>query len=534
MAELVLPENPFREEIDLRRVPEPSTLVIFGTTGDLARRKLLPSLFMMHRDGALPSGFSIVGFGRRPWSDSDLRDYVKKAVEDSLGETVQADVWRTFGEGLFFAPGEFDQPEAYHGLAQVLDDVDRRRARTGNRLFYLAIPPSGYPLVIDGLGRAGLGRVPEGIDAGCRPPASETAPGAPAVARGWARIVVEKPFGRDSASAAELNRQLQVWFHEDQIFRIDHYLGKETVQNILVFRLANGIFEPVWNRNTVDHVQITVAEDSGVGTRGPYFEETGNMRDMIQNHVLQLLALVAMEPPTSFEASAVRDERSKVLGAIKPLQGPDVDTGVVRGQYTSGFIGGDPVRGYREEAGVSPESLTETFVALRVFIDSWRWAGVPFYLRAGKRMPRRATEIAIQFKRPPLLLFGDDPSREPEPNILAMNIQPDEGITLRVGSKLPGPTIDIHPVHMDFRYGTSFGRRSPEAYERLLLDSLLGDATLFSREDSVEEAWRFVDRIEDRWREKEAAPLAFYESGSWGPKAASDLIERDGRAWRRL
>ena len=534
MTELTLPENPFRQGIDLRRVPEPSTLVIFGATGDLSRRKLLPSLFMMHKQGALPSGFSIVGFGRRPWSDADFRAFVKESLDDSPGQQPTRDVWSGFEQMLFFARGEFDEPEAYRGLAARLAEVDRQRARTGNRLFYLAVPPSGYPLVIEGVGRAGLGDGRGGPDIARFDAAESNSPARVLAEAGWARIVVEKPFGHDSPSATELNRQLQAWFREDQIFRIDHYLGKETVQNILVFRLANGIFEPVWNRNTVDHVQITVAEDLGVGTRGPYFEETGTLRDMVQNHVLQLLALVAMEPPTSFAASAVRDERAKVLGAIKPLVGKAVDSDVVRGQYKSGFIAGDPVPGYREEPGVSAESQTETFVALKVFVDSWRWAGVPFYLRAGKRMPRRATEIAIQFKRPPLLLFGDDPAREPEPNVLAMNIQPDEGITLKVGSKLPGPTIDIHSVHMDFRYGTSFGRRSPEAYERLLLDSLLGDATLFSREDSVQEAWRFVDPIEERWRERGAAPMAFYEAGAWGPKEAANLIAREHWAWRRL
>ncbi len=343
------------------------------------------------------------------------------------------------------------------------------------------------------------------------------------------------------STAAELNRRLHLWFREDEVYRIDHYLGKETVQNILVFRLANGIFEPVWNRQWVDHVQITVAEDLGVGGRGAYFEETGNTRDMVQNHVLQLLALVAMEPPTSFEPDAVRDERARVLRALKPLELERADPGVVRGQYAGGFVGGEAVPGYREEAHVASGSPVETFVALRVFIDTWRWAGVPFYLRAGKRLPRRATEIAIEFKRPPLLLMGSDPSREPEPNVLALHIQPDEGISLKVGSKLPGPTIDIRPVHMDFRYGTSFGRRSPEAYERLLLDSLLGDSTLFSREDSVDAAWGFIDPLLDAWADEDAArgragrmPLAFYQAGSWGPDAATDLMRREGRRWRRL
>jgi glucose-6-phosphate 1-dehydrogenase len=513
MTAIVLPDNPFREGLDLRRVPEPSTMVIFGSTGDLSRRKLLPSLYVMHQQGVLPTGFSLVGFGRRPWQDAEFRAYVRDSLTESLGHIPEPEAWSGFEQALFFASGEFDDQAAFTGLASVLAQIDARRARTGNRLFYLAAPPSAYPPIIDGLGRAGLGGLGNGP--------------------GWARIVVEKPFGHDHSSATELNRQLKEWFREEQIFRIDHYLGKETVQNILVFRLANGIFEPVWDRQSVDHVQITVAEDLGVGTRGPYFEETGTMRDMIQNHVLQLLALVAMEPPPSFEPDAVRDERAKTLRAIRPLEGAEVDVEVVRGQYASGFIGGEAVPGYRQESGVSLDSQVETFVALRVFIDSWRWAGVPFYLRAGKRLPRRATEIAIQFKQPPLLLFGKDPSHEPEPNVLAMHIQPDEGITLKVGSKLPGQALNVHSVHMDFRYGTSFGRRSPEAYERLLLDSLLGDSTLFSREDSVDAAWRFVDRVRARWEESGAAPLQLYEAGSWGPEAAMNLLAHDGRRWRR-
>lgn len=513
MAAIVLPDNPFREGLDLRRVAEPSTMVIFGATGDLSRRKLLPSLYLMHQQGVLPTGFSLVGFGRRPWQDAEFRAYARDSLTESMGETPGPDAWSGFEKALFFAPGDFDDQAAFADLASALGRIDARRARTGNRLFYLAAPPSAYPLIIDGLGRAGLGGRGDGA--------------------GWARIVVEKPFGHDHASATQLNGQLKEWFREEQIFRIDHYLGKETVQNILVFRLANGIFEPVWDRQSVDHVQITVAEELGVGTRGPYFEETGSMRDMIQNHVLQLLALVAMEPPPSFEPDAVRDERAKALRAMRPLEGAEVDVEVVRGQYASGFIGGEAVPAYRDESGVSLDSQVETFVALRVFMDSWRWAGVPFYLRAGKRLPRQATEIAIQFKRPPLLLFGKDPLQEPEPNVLAMHIQPDEGITLKVGSKLPGPAINIHSVHMDFRYGTSFGRRSPEAYERLLLDSLLGDSTLFSREDGVDAAWRFVDRVRGRWDDSGAAPLYLYEAGEWGPQAAADLMDRDGRRWRR-
>lgn len=528
-----LPPNPFAEGLSRARIPEPSTLVIFGATGDLTGRKLLPSLYVMHREGVLPPEFSLVGFARRTWDDSTFREYVRVALAKGLGAEPEADVWDGFARQIFFARGEFDDASAYAALARRLEELDRERAGTGNRLFYLAAPPSAYPNIVAGLGEAGL--------------SSERRVGEePSV--GWARIIVEKPFGHDLESATELSQQIRRWFREDQIYRIDHYLGKETVQNILVFRLANGIFEPVWNRQWIDHVQITVAEDLGVGTRGAYFEETGEVRDMIQNHVLQLLALVAMEPPTSFAADAVRDERAKVLEALQPLggnglssvgasgRGPEGTSSVaVLAQYVGGYVGGERVPGYREEADVAPDSTAETYVALRVAIDNWRWAGVPFYLRAGKRLARRATEIAIQFKRPPLSLLGGDPSREPEPNVLAMHIQPDEGISLQIGSKLPGPRLDIRPVHMDFRYGRSFGRRSPEAYERLLLDSLLGDATLFGREDAVEAAWRFVDPLLGAQAPASSgAPLPLYAAGSWGPEEASALLARDGRKWRRL
>jgi glucose-6-phosphate 1-dehydrogenase len=507
-------DNPLRAGLRLRRKPDPSTVVIFGVTGDLTARKLVPSLYRLYAEGLVPAGFSIVGVGRRPWGDDEFRSSIRAALDEFLGEKVQEEVWRGFASGLRFSSGEFGDPETYSRLTETLRSLDADRVHTGNRLFYLAVPPSLYESVIEGLGPAGLA-------------GEKDSPG-------WARIVVEKPFGRDLASARLLNGQLRRWFREDQIYRIDHYLGKETVQNILVFRLANGIFEPVWNRQYVDHVQITVAEDLGVEGRGAYYEEAGAIRDMIQNHVLQLLALVAMEPPVSFEAGAVRDEKVKVLNSLRPLTGAEVDRAVVRGQYRAGLSHGDPAAGYRQEQGVSADSRTETFVAVRAFVDTWRWAGVPFFLRTGKRMPKRVTEIALQFKSPPLLLFGRDTGAVPEPNVLALHIQPDEGITLKFGSKVPGPTSRVHPVHMDFRYGTSFGSRTAEAYERLLLDSLLGDSTLFTRDDGVEAAWRFVDGIVRRWVTPGAPAPYGYDAGSWGPEAAEELVDRAGLEWRRL
>jgi glucose-6-phosphate 1-dehydrogenase len=515
VTDIFYEDNPLREGSRLRRTPQPSTVVIFGASGDLTHRKLVPSLYRLFVEGLLPGGFSILGFARREWSDDAFRESIREGLDRYLGEPVQEQLWSGFAQGLFFCPGQFDQRDSYTALGEALARVDGARAHTGNRVYYLAAPPSTYTTIISGLGEAGLG--------GRRSDA------------GWARIVVEKPFGRDEESARRLNAQLQEWFFEEQVYRIDHYLGKETVQNILVFRLANGIFEPVWNRQYVDHVQITVAEDIGVEGRGHYYEEAGALRDMIQNHVLQLLSLVAMEPPATFDAESVRDEKIKVLRALRPLVGRDVDASVIRGQYAPGFSRGENVAGYRQEPEVSSESDTETFVALRLLVDNWRWAGVPFYLRSGKRLPKRVTEIAIQFKQPPLQVFGRDAAAELEPNLLAFRIQPDEGIALKFGSKVPGPIVHIHPVSMDFRYGSSFGVRVGEAYERLLLDCLLGDSTLFNRDDAVEASWAFVDAIRDRWEtERPALASVLYPAGTWGPPDAEKLIERDGRQWRRL
>ncbi len=487
-----------------------------GVTGDLSQRKLFPSLYRLHRGGQPARGFlhrggRPAGLGRRgvPGVSS------VRILEQFLGESLQEQEWETFAQSLFFSAGEFGDPGTYHDLRQKVAELDKERVHTGNRLFYLAAPPSTYLEIISGLGQAGL--------------ASTRAQGAGAV-----RILVEKPFGTDLESAKELNERLRDWFREDQIFRIDHYLGKETVQNILVFRLANRIFEPVWNQEYVDHVQITVSEELGVAGRGSYYEEAGAMRDIIQNHVLQLLALVAMEPPVTFDETGVRDEKVKVLRALRSMEGEEVDRSVVRGQYTPGLILGEAVPGYREEEGVSPTSLTETFVAMKVFVDSWRWAGVPFYLRTGKRLAKRVTEIAIEFERPPLAIFGRAAMADSQPNVLVIHVQPEEGISLRFGSKVPGQTIRIHDVTMDFRYGTSFGVQIADAYERLLLDAFLGDTTLFTRDDAVEAAWAFVDRIIDRWHSPGGPDPKPYPAGSWGPEEAEELMARDSREWRRL
>ncbi|MGQ9629154.1 MAG: glucose-6-phosphate dehydrogenase [bacterium] len=504
--------NPLREGLDRARVPEPCVMVIFGATGDLTRRKLMPALYNLHRERLLPEGFSAVGFARREKSHDDFRREMMEAVgKYSRGKPVQPALWGSFARGLYYFQANFEDFQRYLRLAEMLKRLDEERGTRGNRIFYLATPPSHYTEIVERLGDAGL-----------------------AERGGWSRIIVEKPFGRDLTTAQELNRQLGEIFREDQVYRIDHYLGKETVQNILVFRFANGIFEPLWNRHYVDHVQIAVSEDLGVEGRGRYFEEAGITRDIVQNHILQLLCLVAMEPPVAPDADAIRDEKLKVLRSIRPIAPGEVGEYTVRGQYGRGYIAGESVPGYREEEGVSSDSITETFVALKLFVDNWRWAGVPFYLRAGKRMPKRATEIAIHFRRAPHLLFDRVGVHWSDPNVLIIRIQPDEGIALKFGSKVPGPKIQIQSVMMDFRYGASFGIEPPEAYERLLLDCMMGDPTLFARRDEIEAAWEFVTRIIEGWQS--APPPAFpnYEAGTWGPAGAASLIERDGRSWRRL
>jgi glucose-6-phosphate 1-dehydrogenase len=494
---------------------ESCVLVIFGASGDLTRRKLLPALWSMFQSRVLPEPFAVVGVGRTQMDNDQFRALTRQAISDfARVQPPSARVWDRFAQAMFYFAGDPADAAIYPGLDEFIKNVERERGTGGNRLFYVSTPPSLYPHIVSRLGEAGMNRAPEGTG-------------------GWVRIVIEKPFGRDLASSRSLNHVVASAWSEDQVYRIDHYLGKETVQNILVFRWANGIFEPLWNRNHVDHVQITVGESIGIESRGAYYEESGALRDMIQNHILQLLCLVAMEPPVTFDPDPVRDEKSKVMRAIRPIPPGDVDRFAVRGQYGPGFVNGRRVPGYREEQGVSPQSITETFAALELTVDNWRWAGVPFYLRTGKRLPKRASEIAVQFKRTPHLVFRRNPEILAEPNMLVLRIQPDEGMSLSFGAKLPGPELRIKPVEMDFDYGQAFGGTPPDAYERLLLDAMKGDATLYARGEWVELAWDLLSPVLDHWATGDAK-LATYEAGSWGPSEADALIERAGRRWRNL
>ena len=516
-------DNPLSEGLRQGRMPLPCVIVIFGATGDLTKRKLMPALYALAADGSLPPGFSIVGAGRTEQTTEEFCSAMREAVQKFGRVPLREDIWKVFSEGIRYCAYELDAADGMRGLHEVLDTLDRDRGTGGNRIFYFSIPPSGFAPLAERLGTEGLSRAEAG---------------------GYRRMIVEKPFGRDLESARELNRQLHVAFDEEQIFRIDHYLGKETVQNLLVFRFGNGIFEPLWNRQYIDHVQITVAEDIGMAGRGAYYEESGALRDIIQNHVMQLMAIVGMEAPSNFRAETVRDEKVKLLRAVRPIHPDDALSHTVRGQYGPGWVDGEQVPGYRDEADVKEASLRETYVAMKVDVDNWRWAGTPFYLRTGKRMPTRATEIAIQFRRVPHSPFGGNlptpagllPRDSIDPNLLILRIQPDEGITLRFSAKVPGQSMRIRTVNMDFLYGSAFLRESPEAYERLLLDCMLGDATLFAREDEVEEAWRFCSAILDGWRAHppDADSLPNYDAGTWGPDEARRFMARDGRQWRRL
>jgi glucose-6-phosphate 1-dehydrogenase len=506
--------NPLRQGLRLERVPDPCAFVLFGATGDLAHRKVIPAIYQLWRSNLLPAEFSLVAVARRPYTNETFAAEVRASVEKfSRVQPIDESAWSELASRITYQQLDFADDAGFDQLGQKLDELDVKGGTAGNRLFYLATQPSQVTEIVRQLGRVGLDKEIRGA--------------------GWRRLIVEKPFGRDLDSARLLNHEVHKVFRESQVYRIDHYLGKETVRNLMVFRFGNGIFEPVWNRSFVDHVQITVAESIGVENRGAFYEETGASRDILQNHLLQLMTLVAMEPPASFQADALRDQKLQVLRAITAPDADEVRKNIVRGQYGPGWVGGEAAAGYHQEPEVDPESETETYVAGKFSIDDWRWSGVPFYLRAGKRLPKRATEIAIQFKDVPLRLFRES-TGDPAPNVLAMRIQPDEGIMLRFAAKVPGLGLDVRTVNMDFAYDTAFVVDSPDAYETLILDALLGDASLFTRADEVEAAWSVVTPIINAWAD--AAPPHFpnYAAGSWGPEAADELMERDGRRWRRI
>jgi glucose-6-phosphate 1-dehydrogenase len=505
--------NPLREGLRLERVPDPHSMVIFGATGDLSHRKVFPALAQLWRSNLLPQDWMLVAVGRRPYDDDSFREEIGNSLDQWSRVALEPEAERQFLDRITYHRGDFNDDASYDALTAKLKVIDKEHGTGGNHVFYLATQPSAFATIVAQLGRCGLDHERHG--------------------EGWRRIIIEKPFGRDFDSAKRLNREVGKVFRESQVYRIDHYLGKETVRNLLVFRFSNGIFEPLWNRRYVDHVQITVAESIGVEERGAFYEETGATRDVLQNHMLQLLSLVAMEPPATFEADALRDEKVKVLRAIDPFGKTTVDQNVVRGQYGPGWVAGQAVKGYRDEDDVDPESETETYVAAKLEVEDWRWSGVPFYLRTGKRLPKRASEIAIQFSAVPHRLFAET-ATDPQPNLLAVRIQPDEGILLRFGSKVPGLGMDIRTVNMDFTYGSAFSVDAPDAYETLLLDAMLGDASLFTRADEVEAAWAIASPVLDSWSREAAPSFPNYPAGSWGPDAADTLLERDGRRWRRI
>jgi glucose-6-phosphate 1-dehydrogenase len=495
--------NPLLEGLQLRRMPDPCALVIFGASGDLTRRKLFPALYSLALRRLLPEKFAVVGVARSEESDDEFRDRMKHAVQEFGRDKFKEDVWNWLADGMHYVATDFANEAGEDHIAAVLNELDRSRGTAGNRVYYLAVPPDAISTLLHEIGERRS-------------------------AEGWTRIIIEKPFGHDLESAQELNEEIKRHFSENEIFRIDHYLGKETVQNLLALRFANGIFEPIWNRQFVDHVQITVAESLGIEGRAAFYEQAGAIRDVFQNHLLQLLALTAMEPPIDFSADSVRNEKVKVLRALH-TPGPKH---VVRGQYGRGYIEGEEVPGYREEPGVAPESMTETYVAAKLYVDNWRWADTPFYVRAGKRLARRETTIAIEFKRaphPPFEIVDEEGLR---PNVLVCHIQPDEGVSLEFLAKVPGQGMMLRAVHMDFLYGPTFRTGIPEAYERLLLDCFLGDATLFTRADEVEEQWSLVDTIVAPWK-RDRPSFPNYEAGTWGPAASDELMKRDGRKWRR-
>jgi len=509
--------NPLEDRTNTVRLPSPCIMVIFGATGDLTSRKLVPALYNLAYDNQLPAHFACVGFARRDKSNDQFREEMRSAIDSfSRNKPIDPNLWSTFREQIYYHRSEFHDDEGYISLRQFLQDLDRKYDTKGNRVFYLSTPPSYFPIIIEKLHQHQL----------IYPFVSnEHEP--------WSRTILEKPFGQDLGTAIELQNYISKFLHEEQTYRIDHYLGKETVQNLLVLRFANQMFESTWNNRYIDHIQITVSEEIGIGTRGHFFEEAGMLRDIVQNHMMQLLSLVAMDPPANLSAHAIHDEKVKVLQSIRPIPHADVDKYVIRGQYGRGFVNGAAVCGYREEKDVSPTSSVETFVALELYIDNWRWSGVPFYLRAGKRLPKRTTEIAIEYRPVPSGYLFQTSLSTVEPNVLVIRIQPDEGISFKMNCKVPGLSGSLQPVKMDFRYSSYFGLTPPEAYERLICDCMSGDNTLFARADELLASWKLLTPILEQWS-KETIAFPNYQSGSWGPASAESLLERNGKRWRLL